>query len=163
MGIPLCVVGGLLYAWTSGKGIIDGCINAYGALYKIPGAPFSLYPYMPATCMLFLRSHEWTSCWFATIECALPRSVAVPCSCICSLGGWCARANRTSEDIKLFDTGVMVIGEVNAMTAHLMNILWLIGTFTFAIVLGVVTEDIVQTVIVRFSEHLKTFVHKLLL
>ena len=38
VGIPLCVVGGLLYAWTSGKGIIDGCINAYGALYKIPGA-----------------------------------------------------------------------------------------------------------------------------
>ena len=51
---------------------------------------------------------------------------------------------------KLFDAGVLVIGEVNAMTAHLMNILWLIGTFTFAIVLGVVTEDIVQTVIVRF-------------
>ena len=35
------------------------------------------------------------------------------------------------------------------MTSHLMNVLWLFGTFTFAIVLGVVTEDIVATVVVR--------------
>lgn len=44
--------------------------------------------------------------------------------------------------------GVTVIGEINALTAHLMNVLWLVGTFTFAIVLGVVTEDIVNHVIV---------------
>ena len=37
VGIPLCFVGGFLYSWTSGKGLIDGFINAYGALYKIPG------------------------------------------------------------------------------------------------------------------------------
>ena len=37
-GIPLCFLGGLIYAWTSGKSIIDGFVNAYGALYKIPGA-----------------------------------------------------------------------------------------------------------------------------
>ncbi len=47
--------------------------------------------------------------------------------------------------------GVMVIGEINHRTAHLMNILWLVGTFTFAIVLGVVTEDIVNHVVVRPS------------
>lgn len=42
----------------------------------------------------------------------------------------------------------MVIGEINHRTAHVMNILWLVGTFTFAIVLGVVTEDIVNHVVV---------------
>lgn len=47
--------------------------------------------------------------------------------------------------------GVMVIGEINSATAHVMNLLWLVGTFTFAIVLGVVTEDIVNTVIVSHS------------
>ena len=36
-GLPLCVVGGALYSIASGKGFIDGCIQAYGALYKIPG------------------------------------------------------------------------------------------------------------------------------
>lgn len=38
-GIPLCLLGGIIYAWTSGKSIIDGFVNAYGALYKIPGMP----------------------------------------------------------------------------------------------------------------------------
>ncbi|KAK9815434.1 hypothetical protein WJX72_003650 [[Myrmecia] bisecta] len=42
--------------------------------------------------------------------------------------------------------GVTVIGEVNAMTEMLMHVIWMVGTFTFAIVLGVVTEDIVNTV-----------------
>ena len=36
-GIPMCLVGGLVYSWTSGKTVMDGMINAYGALYKIPG------------------------------------------------------------------------------------------------------------------------------
>lgn len=44
----------------------------------------------------------------------------------------------------------MVIGEINHRTAHVMNILWLVGTFTFAIVLGVVTEDIVNHVVVSY-------------
>jgi len=41
-----------------------------------------------------------------------------------------------------------VIGEVNAWTSNVMNLIWLIGTFTFAVVLAVVTEDIVATVLV---------------
>ena len=41
-----------------------------------------------------------------------------------------------------------VIGEVNAWTSNVMNLIWLIGTFTFAVVLAVVTEDIVNTVLV---------------
>ena len=44
--------------------------------------------------------------------------------------------------------GVTVIGEVNAWTSNVMNLIWLIGTFTFAVVLAVVTEDIVATVLV---------------
>lgn len=36
-GIPLCLLGGLAYMWTSGKTLLDGMLNAYGALYKIPG------------------------------------------------------------------------------------------------------------------------------
>ena len=46
-----------------------------------------------------------------------------------------------------------MIGEINHRTAHLMNILWLVGTFTFAIVLGVVTEDIVNHVVVSPATH----------
>ena len=38
MGLPLCALGGVLYSWASGKTVVDGVINAYGALYKIPGA-----------------------------------------------------------------------------------------------------------------------------
>ena len=53
----------------------------------------------------------------------------------------------------MFFVGVMVIGEINHRTAHLMNILWLGGTFTFAIVLGVVTEDIVNHVVVSFASY----------
>lgn len=37
VGLPLCILGGVAYAWTSGKSLLDGCINAYGALYKVPG------------------------------------------------------------------------------------------------------------------------------
>ena len=33
-----------------------------------------------------------------------------------------------------------MIGECNAATANLMNVLWMVGTFTFAIVLGVVSS-----------------------
>jgi len=44
--------------------------------------------------------------------------------------------------------GVMVIGEINHTTAHVMNILWMLGTFTFAITLGLVTEDLIQGVLV---------------
>ncbi|EIE27753.1 hypothetical protein COCSUDRAFT_55736 [Coccomyxa subellipsoidea C-169] len=78
VGLPLCAVGGVLYSWASGKSVIEGIINAYGALYKIPG--------------------------------------------------------------------VTVIGEVNAMTSHLMNVLWLVGTFTFATVIGIITEDVTSTI-----------------
>ena len=47
-----------------------------------------------------------------------------------------------------------VIGEVNGWTSNVMNLIWLIGTFTFAVVLAVVTEDIVATVLVRFDLYL---------
>lgn len=53
----------------------------------------------------------------------------------------------------ILHAGVMVIGEINHRTAHLMNILWLVGTFTFAIVLGVVTEDIVNHVVVSLPSY----------
>ncbi|KAL3139211.1 hypothetical protein ABBQ32_005982 [Trebouxia sp. C0010 RCD-2024] len=79
IGIPACVVGGVAYSLASGRDILTGFIQAYGALYKIPG--------------------------------------------------------------------VTVIGEVNAWTSNVMNLIWLIGTFTFAVVLAVVTEDIVATVL----------------
>lgn len=44
VGIPLCLVGGVLYSWTSGKGLVNGFINAYGALYKIPGTLCQFFP-----------------------------------------------------------------------------------------------------------------------
>ncbi|KAA6419289.1 MAG: hypothetical protein FRX49_10813 [Trebouxia sp. A1-2] len=79
IGIPACIAGGVAYSLASGRDILTGFIQAYGALYKIPG--------------------------------------------------------------------VTVIGEVNAWTSNVMNFIWLIGTFTFAVVLAVVTEDIVATVL----------------
>lgn len=52
--------------------------------------------------------------------------------------------------------GVTVIGEVNQLTTHVMNILWLLGTFTFAIVIGIIGEDVTSTIMVRMplAEHL---------
>lgn len=40
IGIPACVVGGVAYSLASGRDILTGFIQAYGALYKIPGTPF---------------------------------------------------------------------------------------------------------------------------
>lgn len=37
IGIPACVAGGLAYSLASGRDILTGFIQAYGALYKIPG------------------------------------------------------------------------------------------------------------------------------
>ena len=37
IGIPACVVGGVFYSLASGRDILTGFIQAYGALYKIPG------------------------------------------------------------------------------------------------------------------------------
>lgn len=44
--------------------------------------------------------------------------------------------------------GVTVIGEVNQLTTHVMNVLWLLGTFTFAIVIGIIGEDVTNTIMV---------------
>lgn len=38
VGMPLCAVGGVFYSWASGQSVVSGFVNAYGALYKIPGA-----------------------------------------------------------------------------------------------------------------------------
>lgn len=37
VGMPLCLVGGIFYSWASGQTVVNGFVNAYGALYKIPG------------------------------------------------------------------------------------------------------------------------------
>ena len=37
VGMPLCAVGGVFYSWASGQTVVNGFVNAYGALYKIPG------------------------------------------------------------------------------------------------------------------------------
>eukprot|EP00884_Botryococcus_braunii_P016643 jgi/Botrbrau1/3662/Bobra.0204s0052.1 len=37
VGIPLCLLGGGLYSLASGRSIAQGVVNAYGALYKVPG------------------------------------------------------------------------------------------------------------------------------
>ena len=46
VGLPLCAVGGVLYSWTSGKGVVAGMISAYGALFKVPGD----FPSLPTLC-----------------------------------------------------------------------------------------------------------------
>ncbi len=55
-------------------------------------------------------------------------------------------------------TGVTVIGEVNQLTTHVMNVLWLLGTFTFAIVIGIIGEDVTNTIMVR-AKHLAQPLH----
>lgn len=37
IGIPACIVGGVAYSLASGRDVLTGFIQAYGALYKIPG------------------------------------------------------------------------------------------------------------------------------
>ena len=39
VGLPLCLLGGLAYSAASGKSLLQGCLQAYAALYKIPGRP----------------------------------------------------------------------------------------------------------------------------
>lgn len=57
MGLPLCALGGVLYSWASGKTVLDGVINAYGALYKIPG-----------TSTLDRLQHVYLTCCFSAPE-----------------------------------------------------------------------------------------------
>ena len=45
--------------------------------------------------------------------------------------------------------GVNVLEETNLLSFMLVNIIFLIGTFTFAVVLGVVSDDITTEVKVR--------------
>lgn len=168
VGLPLCAVGGVLYSWTSGKSVVDGIINAYGALYKIPGAlcPCNMHGLCaaPGACPgITMREqvdfvfhtygfHAWPTVMHAIVEEQLRRagerssrlvsnttvatSAAPSTKVKCYLAVWCA-------------AGVTVIGEVNAMTSHLMNVMWLVGTFTFATVIGIITEDVTSTIMVR--------------
>jgi len=41
IGIPACIAGGAAYSLASGRDILTGFIQAYGALYKIPGDHFA--------------------------------------------------------------------------------------------------------------------------
>ena len=67
----------------------------------------------------------------------------------------CKRPNSCLHDISLackskvaLYVGVTVIGEVNQLTTHVMNVLWLLGTFTFATVIGIIGEDVTNTIMV---------------
>ena len=51
------------------------------------------------------------------------------------------RLDRLSR-IRLLIAGVTVLGEINPATDTVMNFFWLGGSFTFAVLLGVVTDDI---------------------
>lgn len=51
----------------------------------------------------------------------------------------------------LMPAGVNVLEETNALSFILVNIIFLVGTFTFAVVLGVVSDDI--TTEVKVSRH----------
>lgn len=157
VGIPLCLIGGLLYSWTSGKGLVSGFINAYGALYKIPGA--AVHP-------AFVRHFKEYAATSLEVLVRIVRQVhLLRTAQLLQSHSACAQQRRLTGTKRLPPRadavtccplsiaacacpGVTVIGEINQMTSHLMNILWLFGTFTFAIVLGVVTEDIVATVVV---------------
>ncbi len=43
IGIPACIAGGAAYSLASGRDILTGFIQAYGALYKIPGDHFARF------------------------------------------------------------------------------------------------------------------------
>ena len=58
---------------------------------------------------------------------------------------WTASSDRPSWR----GAGTVVIGESNLQTENVMNLAWLTGSFTFAILLGVVSEDITSYVDVR--------------
>jgi hypothetical protein len=53
-----------------------------------------------------------------------------------------------------------VIGEVNWLTSAVMNIFWLLGTFAFAAMLGFVSQDVVDYVMV--GPFIRMFVHSCL-
>ena len=58
--------------------------------------------------------------------------------------------------------GVTGIGEVNQLTTHVMNVLWLLGTFTFAIVIGIIGEDVTNTIMVSsYSYNLNSKVYQI--
>ena len=54
VGLPLCAVGGVLYSWASGKGVVAGMISAYGALFKVPGPSLCVFAFAPEP-----RSRVW--------------------------------------------------------------------------------------------------------
>ncbi|MCJ1468199.1 hypothetical protein MMC07_006827 [Pseudocyphellaria aurata] len=164
VGIPLCLIGGVLYSWTSGKGVVSGFINAYGALYKIPGERSSMAT--RSACSGFDAHAEMgvisagVAIALSDARCMLDAASAREQAKLSNIHG----AQQHLQVNPAMNAGfrwhlctsarlkcVTVIGEVNQWTSHLMNIMWLFGTFTFAIVLGVVTEDIVAHVVLRLQ------------
>ena len=116
VGIPACVVGGLAYSYTSGKSVMDGIIAAYGALYKVPGGPR-----IPC---LTLEAQPCSCCFRAVPD-------AFQCPCCCTeeaLHDFMTVGIILQACLHSYSpgapTGVTVIGETNAATANLMNILW---------------------------------------
>ena len=55
IGIPACVLGGVAYSLASGRDILTGFIQAYGALYKIPGKPDLFTPPVPLCTMPWMH------------------------------------------------------------------------------------------------------------
>ena len=71
---------------------------------------------------------------------------SVPLMRPCSLA-WCIPTDKKSGS-----AGVVVLGEGSLARQCFMNFVWLVGTYLFAAVLGVITGDIMERIQVYFSE-----------
>lgn len=146
--LPAVIVGGQLYSLVSGGTLAEGFLKIYETLYIIPGAQTSSLPEctitdqrrsrgQPHPCGCALAAHG-SSVIAEPVEPAhlhafcLVLPCCLPCSASVSHCWWLA--------------GVNIAGEQNPLSWLLLNSIFLLGTFTFAVVLGVVSDDITQEV-----------------
>ena len=97
----------------------------YGGLYHIPGTQWMLPPHShDSTCMCCV--------------CCIPRMQTL-------------RACSSQSVFGFFSAGVVVLGEGSLARQLFMNFVWLVGTYLFAAVLGVITGDIMERIQVHFT------------
>lgn len=130
-------------SWASGKSFMDGLVQAYGNLYKVPGKPhlvrFALFcSFVP------LLTPALRSCVGHLRHSAAPSkpclASASPSTCFLHYPSPLPPTHTWPPTHP--HTGTTVLGDVNLAATALNNLTFFLGTFTFALILGVITDEV---------------------
>ena len=107
----------------------------YGGLYHIPG----MCEWAPALAVLLRHVCSMLAALDVTPANLLPTLSSISSEFRCQL-------------VNSIVAGVVVLGEGSLARQCFMNFVWLVGTYLFAAVLGVITGDIMERIQVHFTK-----------